>query len=785
LKVNAKGDFKALPVRHLSARVPWHDNKWNGKTCCDVLDNSFCRILPLVDKKKDPDRESSDKTIDEGNFPPCISEKGTFLSPNEYARAITHAWKDINPMFKEYGPCVFHHKPYSFNAVPFRWMIKSPAEPNYHFELTDRPHKSAKAIQYEVGYSPDLEQEIDRQLGFEGNIWVQDPQNQKALLDTFFGCLRREKSLIFFYAKHTPLSEPNERVIVGVAKVRREPGPILEYTFPRNYAGHKSYPWDRCVEHTLKQNQGDGFLLPYHEILEFAQKNNTELELHDYVAIAPDFDQFSFAAELVEHDTAIDALLSIAESLRKTRTILKKSFEEELKWIDVEISKLWDMRGAFPGLGPVLSAIGIESGNTIAWEIEKYILDKDGDLLKVNPWTIFEESINEPQKYFGYHGSKLFTSTVKTKWANKPLKKKHFYKFLSRCQLNNDEASFLIKEFSTSFERVFENPYLLYEHTRHDPDGLSFQQVDKALFPAEKIRTAFPLSEGILMEDQLDPCRVRAASVWVLEEAAANEGHSLLSFDDLLNRLMEKRLEESFPIDEDTLAAQAESDFFNDELLLIPASAENQIVFLKLQRLQKLKEIILQRLSLQRATGEPLDEIRANWVDEVNTYFEMKRTNTDQPIPQLEREARYEKAEALNVLASHAFSVLIGPAGSGKTTLLEIFEQQPDIRKGGVLKLAPTGKARVKLGPDAQTIAQFLYPDRYEARTGFYHPNKTALRTSDHLNVIVDEASMLTEDQLAALLDALGPIDRLILVGDYANYHQSERADHFLISRRN
>jgi len=46
------------------------------------------------------------------------------------------------------------------------------------------------------------------------------------------------------------------------------------------------------------------------------------------------------------------------------------------------------------------------------------------------------------------------------------------------------------------------------------------------------------------MEDQLDPCRVRAASVWVMEEAAANEGHSLLSFDDLLNRLMEKRLEE-------------------------------------------------------------------------------------------------------------------------------------------------------------------------------------------------------------------------------------------------
>jgi hypothetical protein len=746
--------------------VPWHDDKWNGKTCCNVLDNSFCRILPKVDKEKDPDRELSNKTIDETNFPPCISEKGTFLSPNEYARDITHAWKDINPLFKAYGPCRFLHKAYSFNAVPFRWMIKSLAEPNYHFDPTDRPHKSSKAIQFEVDYSPDLEQDIDEQLGFEGNIWVQHPQNQRALLDTFFGCLYPEKSLIFFYAKHTPLSEPNERVIVGVARVRREVGPTLEYKFPRNYTGHQSYPWDRCVEHTLRPKGHDGFLLPYHEILDYARDNNSDLELHDYVAVAPDFEQFSFAAELVEHDTAIDALLSIAESLRKTRGLLKKSFEEELNWIDREISKLWDMRGAFPGLGPVLSAIGIESGNTIAWEIEKYILDKDGDLLKINPWTIFEESISEPQKYFGYRGSRLFNSTIKTKWANKPIKKKQFYKFVSRCQLNNDEAAFLLKEFATSFENVFQNPYILYERTRHDPDGLTFQKVDKALFPPEKIRTSFPLAEGVLMDNQLDPCRVRAASVWAMEEAAANEGHSLLSFDDLLNRLIEKRLEESFPIDEDTLAAQAEDEFFKDEILMIPPSADSTIVFLKLQRLQTLKEIILQRLNLPEGL-EPTEDVKVDWLSEVNRYFNERRKLKDGPISQLEREARYEKAEALKILANHSFSVLIGPAGSGKTTLLEIFQQQADIDAGGVLKLAPTGKARVKLGPDAMTIAQFLYPSRYEARTGSYHPNKTAPKSAYLRNVIVDEASMLTEDQLAALLDALGPIDRFILVGDY------------------
>ncbi len=540
----------------------------------------------------------------------------------------------------------------------------------------------------------------------------------------------------------------------------------MDYTFPRNYTGHKSYPWDRIVEHSLKAKGHDGLLLPYHEILEFAKNNNSDLELRDYVAIAPDFEQFSFAAELVEHDTAIDALLNIAESLQRAKSLLNKSFEDELNWIDSEISKLWDMRGAFPGLGPVLSAIGIESGNTIAWEIEKYILDKDGDLLKINPWTIFEESVKEPQKYFGYRGTKLFTTTIKTKWANKPAKKKNFYKFISRCQLNNDEAAFLLKEFAISFEDVFENPYILYESTRHAPDGLMFQKVDKALFPPDKIRTSFPLSEGVLMDDQLDPRRVRAASVWVMEEAAANEGHTLLSFDDLLNRLMNKRLDEPLPIDDDTLTAQAEDEFFKDEILFIPPSADNKITFLKLHRLQELKQIILQRLNLPSGL-EPVEDLKVDWLAEVNKYFDKRRKATSEPISQNEKEARYEKAEALRTLSNHRFSVVIGPAGSGKTTLLEILEQHPEIKNGGVLKLAPTGKARVKLGPDAMTIAQFLFPSRYDGRTGLYHPNPTALKVSYLRNVIVDEASMLTEDQLAALLDALGPIDRFILVGDY------------------
>jgi hypothetical protein len=753
---------KTLPIKHLSARVPWHDQKWNGKSCCNVLDNSFCRILKKIDATKNPDEEPSNKEIGEDFLPPCVKEKGDFLSPNSYTRKVAHSWTNINKMFAHFQPCDYYHKPFSFDAVPFLWMLKEKEKSNF-------PNYSQQASIYELDYKPELESEVDAKLGFEGNQWVQHPHNQKILLDAFFGCLKKQQSLIFFYAKHTPLSEPNERVIVGVAKVKNDVGGILEYKFDAaTDNGHRSYPWDRCVEHTLTNKNPDGFLLPYHDILKYVKDENVEVDLNEYVAYAPDFAQFSFGADLVEHDTAIDALLNMGDSLKKSEVLLEKKFTKELKWIDDEISKIWDMRGAFPGMGSVLSALKIEEGNTIAWEIEKYILQKDGDLLKTDPWKIFEDSIIQPEKYFKEKGAKLFNSTAQRLWKSKPSKKKEFLKLLSRCQLNNDQAKLIIDDHERaigSIDEIVNNLYLLYEKTRFDIDGVSFRQIDKLILPPEKIREAFPLKEGVALTDHLDERRVRAFAISVLEVAAL-EGHSLLPFSDLLDRLQTKAMDESFPIDEDILMAQSEEGFFKKEIESILPGKENKFHFFKLQRLIEAKSIIRQRVNIQQIINKPYN-IEKDWLREINSYSGFTPLDKSRTDYNDELLAREEKAEALKILTNYRFSVLIGPAGSGKTSLLEIFEEVPEIKRGGVLKLAPTGKARVKLGHNAKTLAQFLYPDRYDAATGNYLINEEGAKFSGAKNIIIDEASMLTEEQLAALFDALGPVDRIILVGDY------------------
>jgi ATP-dependent exoDNAse (exonuclease V) alpha subunit len=69
----------------------------------------------------------------------------------------------------------------------------------------------------------------------------------------------------------------------------------------------------------------------------------------------------------------------------------------------------------------------------------------------------------------------------------------------------------------------------------------------------------------------------------------------------------------------------------------------------------------------------------------------------------------------------------------------------------------------------AFTLALFLLGlGRYNPETGRYSVTEAANRERGYKTVIIDESSMLTEDQLAATFDAIETtaVERLILVGD-------------------
>ena len=79
-------DVKALPLRHLSVRVPWHDSRWAGTICTSPLENASCLVLPRVRDGRDDDLEvehagESWDQIAPHARPPCMFERASFMSP--------------------------------------------------------------------------------------------------------------------------------------------------------------------------------------------------------------------------------------------------------------------------------------------------------------------------------------------------------------------------------------------------------------------------------------------------------------------------------------------------------------------------------------------------------------------------------------------------------------------------------------------------------------------------------------------------------------------------------
>ena len=182
--------------------------------------------------------------------------------------------------------------------------------------------------------------------------------------------------------------------------------------------------------------------------------------------------------------------------------------------------------------------------------------------------------------------------------------------------------------------------------------------------------------------------------------------------------------------------------------------------------MEEISQIIFNYLEKRVFKGKRHEVIEEDLKILLNKKFPLPKA--DSPSYNKELNGHIGKLQSLKELFSSRFTVLIGPAGTGKTELLKIFCQHSYIKHNGILRLAPTGKARVQLGSEAQTIAQFLLiNNRYDFSTGRYFINPDAPKFSEAKTIIIDEASMLTEEQLAAIIDSVHGVTRFILVGDY------------------
>ena len=180
------------------------------------------------------------------------------MAPFALSRTMTHPYAEFYPeTHGHFTPTRFVHPVYSAACVPFRWMLREKVEGSA------KDGEIGIAERLKIGWVPDREPDIRNHQGKEvETAWVQERENQLAMLDTFFGALRPEESLCFFYAKRTPLSERSRRVIVGVGRVLSV-GDASEYAYKGEEPPLRCMLWERNVGHSVRPGFADGFLFPY------------------------------------------------------------------------------------------------------------------------------------------------------------------------------------------------------------------------------------------------------------------------------------------------------------------------------------------------------------------------------------------------------------------------------------------------------------------------------------------------------------------------------------------
>ncbi len=744
----------SYPLRHISIRVPWHDTGWDGHVCSAPRLNSACLRLKRIAEGRDDKAEEaihgqSIKNLPQDKWPVCVTERMAFMSPFEYVRMANHPYnRGPETQHGHFKESALRHPAYSAAAVPFAWMLRESME------------------QLGEEYALDVQAERELDLGFKTQ-WVQERLNQKALLDAFVGHIKVEESLCFFYAKQVPFIEEAgaSRILIGVGRVRHV-SPAQEYSYTtRNLDGKlRSVLWELMVQHSIRPDFKDGFLLPYHAAIQKAA-DEPDFDPAEIVALSPAdrLPEFSHASQLVTHDGAIAALLSCAEALRKAKPALAGPWDRCLEWIDARLGELWKARGPCPGLGAALTAFGLEQGAFIA----RALTEKTGE--NADPWPFVEAMFADPGKNLPRPLAEGVGRTIREKWTRLPKERRNLLKLVSRFEITGDQArTIYVQEerakagIDSADADILADPYLLYADTRLTANPVSVWTVDHGVFPPTVIRDKHPLPEPTALDAGTDARRVRALSIAVLEATAAN-GSTLMPQEQLVLAIRDLALDPPCAVDADlmTVVKEAFGGVINEIKMANGAPA------LQLARLGEVGTVIRNALD-KRIKGMRL-EVAADWRALLDEH--LSKQGAIEADDQ-EEDARKEKEAALKELAESRLSVLIGPAGTGKTTLLSVLCAHPQIAQSGVLLLAPTGKSRVRMEESTKhlkltgyTIAQFLTPHRYDGSTGRYRlsdrPTEAGART-----VIVDESSMLTEEMFGALIQALKGVHRLILIGD-------------------
>ena len=443
-------------IKHLSARLAWHMNGWNGHICQDPKANTYC--------------------VGQYSYP------GDLISVHRDRSWETRVAGECSSNLEKIPPCV-----YSINAFGKKQLTAYADPPDWfrdgsETKYWDLPPATVCIWPYEEMYTDDVKFP-------EGTRRVYDYDKRFERAQRFFEEITPKKSLIFYYANYSnPLSEDDAKkyVLVGVSRIKQL-GDFLYYDGiseenKRKYAG--GFVWQMPI---TSYYPDQGFRIPYHLYLDQPE------QLQKVLYVPENERNFKYAARHMTDDDALDLvenLLVVVDNLLQMGDG-SDDWIVRREWLQSLVAELWQNRGAYPGLPNVLSYLGLH--DLITYFRQQTLKERE------------QEAKEEIFAFLNSSGDRLLDQIslgkeqqrrMRRQWKVKSEQARQLLEnVLPRFDLPKEQIEKIVSDeragngITGSLSEISENPYLLSEQFMGDgpDDRFTFNKIDHGVFASPEL----------------------------------------------------------------------------------------------------------------------------------------------------------------------------------------------------------------------------------------------------------------------------------------------------------
>lgn len=306
--------------------------------------------------------------------------------------------------------------------------------------------------------------------------------------------------------------------------------------------------------------------------------------------------------------------------------------------------------------------------------------------------------------------------------------------FLDKYGLHGNKAIKIYNRFGNEIYNVIQsNPYKLADEI----SGIGFKTADEI---ASQV--------GIKVDSEF---RIKGGVQYILSQGAGM-GHTYLPMETLI-----RMSQDLLGVDQDSIHAQILNLAMDRKLIIKKEEEESQVYSRSFYR---------------------MEESIAGMLKELDVKYKVDKEDLSNTIRRIELEEEIKLDElqknAVIAAAERGFFVLTGGPGTGKTTtittMIKLFEEE----NYNIFLAAPTGRAAKRMseatGYEARTIHRMLEVTGNisddDDNTSFARFERNEDNPLECDVIIIDEMSMVDVSLMYALLKAISPGTRLIIVGD-------------------